>query len=183
MKKQQRKEEREWEREKEREREMAWVLGYSLCCAIEFHTIWGSKWHVNHEQRPACFFTTELNTGGVREIIRPLRRARQENSRGAEDSETLKGLPRAPLNSQSGAHTHKRLLQTQGHHNEDEACNCICPPGYKISILAMWCWLAVLLSPARRGAAMSGYTSLPPRFSLQLPLNKYTQPTGNNNDI
>ncbi len=105
-----RKRESENERKRKRERETAWVLGYSLCCAIEFHTIWGSKWHVNHEQRPACFFTTELNTGGVREIIRPLRRARQENSRGAEDSETLKGLPRAPLNSQSGAHTHTQTI-------------------------------------------------------------------------
>lgn len=37
---------------------------------IKFHTIWGSKWHVNYKWPILCFSVTVLNKRGVREIIR-----------------------------------------------------------------------------------------------------------------
>lgn len=43
-----------------------WVSGP----VIKFHTIWGSKWHVNYKWPILCFSVTVLNKRGVREIIR-----------------------------------------------------------------------------------------------------------------
>lgn len=116
---------------------------------IKFHTIWGSKWHVNYKWPILCFSVTVLNKRGVREIIRLYcaKRGREGFSREKKRVEK-KREKRGPWASPGVKLCVWRRVRTAARTMCNQHPHCVCVPGYKIDIMG------ILSGPPRCSGAL-----------------------------
>lgn len=115
---------------------------------IKFHTIWGSKWHVNYKWPILCFSVTVLNKRGVREIIRLYCAKRGRGGFSREKKNREKRGKRGPWANPGSKLCIWRRVGTAARTMCNQHPHCVCVPGYKIDIMG------ILSSPLRCSGAL-----------------------------